>query len=76
MIAHAGGPAARTAIDEYLMERPMLANHSGHDSLEHAEAVGFYSIVGMIAVAALALGGIFMISTKALSGIATLLAGL
>ena len=27
----------------------MLANHSDHDSLEHAEAVGFYSIVGMIA---------------------------
>jgi hypothetical protein len=58
------------------MERPMLANHSDHDSLEHAEAVGFYSIVGMIAVAALALAGIFAISIKALSGIATLLAGL
>lgn len=54
----------------------MLANHSDRQSLEHAEAVGFYAIVGMIAVAALALAGIFAISIKALSGIATLLAGL
>jgi len=54
----------------------MFANHSDRQSLEHAEAVGFYSVVGMIAVAALALAGIFAISIKALSGIATVLAGL
>jgi hypothetical protein len=68
-------PRAR-AIGECVMERPMLASHSDRQSLEHAEAVGFYAIVGMIAVAALALAGIFAISIKALSGIATLLAGL
>ena len=54
----------------------MLANNSDREALEHAEAVGFYSVVGMIAVAALCLAGILAISIKALSGIATLLAGL
>jgi hypothetical protein len=64
------------AVGKYVMERPMLAHNSDHEALEHAETLGFYSVVGMLAVAALSLAGILAISIKALSGIATVLAGL
>lgn len=54
----------------------MFANHSDREALEHAETLGFYSVVGVLAVAALGLAGILGISIEALSGLAALLAGL
>jgi hypothetical protein len=54
----------------------MQASKSDHETLEHVEEVGFYSVIGMIVVAVLGLAGILAVSIKALSGFAALLAGL